>query len=418
MLAFCVVAWGQYTPAKPVNGNQNVYGSQWVKDTIRTNYIYVDSLDSHWCHLDSLNNDWLYTDTAHVLYMEVDSAYYGWINGDTVISDVVNTDTIYSIGQLLIRATNSYISSFTDNFIEPSTSYYSSIINGYKDTIRGSMSTVTSDYSTIIGGISNVINESTGTTIIGGNNDSITRSSVSMIYGSKNCSITDLDYSSYLGSILSSSSCVLDSASGFIAMSNQCGVYYNDVIGTGQRGFIASSNLCNIIYGQSAFIIGSYGSVIDFTKNSLATQPTGGILGGIYDTIYEEVENSVILGGSGIAATKSNTAYMQNANVADTLFIGDLTVFTYSDSLSDDDSIVMPAGKSGTGWAYADTLGDEEYMWFTFRADGAVKLTANVSTNTAASNTDNKFCLVDGGSFIYIKNRLGGTRKVKIHIEY
>jgi hypothetical protein len=103
---------------------------------------------------------------------------------------------------------------------------------------------------------------------------------------------------------------------------------------------------------------------------------------------------------------------------ADTLKVGDLTMITYSDSLADDASLSLPGGVSGYGWVKADTIGEREAMFFLFDADGTITKLTSSTTNTDSADTDDKLCVYDGGSYGIVKNRLAGTRKVRIHIEY
>ena len=66
----------------------------------------------------------------------------------------------------------------------------------------------------------------------------------------------------------------------------------------------------------------------------------------------------------------------------------------------------------------ADTVGGIEYGDFYFQADGSVTATTAVSANFAATDTDAKLCAFNNTGNVRIRNRLGGTRKVKIKIEY
>lgn len=87
-----------------------------------------------------------------------------------------------------------------------------------------------------------------------------------------------------------------------------------------------------------------------------------------------------------------------------------------SDSVSveDNGTITLPTGV--TGWLKAWT--DAEYLNAYIIADGTVTLTADVSTNTAGTDSDGNLCCYDGGSGAVIKNRLGSAKTVSYSFKY
>jgi len=79
-------------------------------------------------------------------------------------------------------------------------------------------------------------------------------------------------------------------------------------------------------------------------------------------------------------------------------------------TVDDDESHTLPRGLSGFGFVQ---VGDnEEYAWFTFNREADVTLVSN-SANVVNTDTDSKFCIVDGGGYVALKNRLGSSKKVK-----
>lgn len=88
----------------------------------------------------------------------------------------------------------------------------------------------------------------------------------------------------------------------------------------------------------------------------------------------------------------------------------ELSVYTYSNNLTNDGSFNLPASTDGLGLVKAtsqDTL-------FTVDKDGTVIISGN-STLVNATDKDNYLCVFDGGDgYATIKNRLGATKKVKV----
>jgi len=79
-------------------------------------------------------------------------------------------------------------------------------------------------------------------------------------------------------------------------------------------------------------------------------------------------------------------------------------------TVGDDESHTLPRGLNGFGFVQ---VGDnEEYAWFTFNREADVTLVSN-SANVVNTDTDAKFCIIDGGGYVALKNRLGSSKKVK-----
>lgn len=119
ILLTAAVSYGQFNPAYKVRGNQNVYGKQWVADSlwngrieglaqyyvlvtkdglVDTVNVYVsgDTLFTPTMSADSVIALWLHADTATVIYAEIDSMSLGWVSVDTVIADYGDFVTLHA----------------------------------------------------------------------------------------------------------------------------------------------------------------------------------------------------------------------------------------------------------------------------------------------------------------------------------
>ena len=113
------------------------------------------------------------------------------------------------------------------------------------------------------------------------------------------------------------------------------------------------------------------------------------------------------------------TTLIPYITLKDSLIIGNITTFDIEVTLADDGTYVCPTSIFGSGSITAWNSGtlDEYISFFTFDADGTILLVTN-SSNSASTDTDNNLCVYDGGSGIIIKNRLGGSRVIKISLKY
>lgn len=460
LIVFAFIASAQYIPAKNNYGNYNVYGSQWIKsyllvdscvtvsDTTTTEFLVVDTAWVYYIDVDTLNADSIVTkylrvtDTAWVNYISGDTASFLYADVDTLVSDSVVTtylrvsDTAYfkaayvSTGDsILVRDGNRLFYK-----LESTLDVDSAAKTAYSDSSAKAVFAWLADSAHCYNYWNVDTLQSCGTIIV--INETMLRSAMDTLTG---------DYAASIGGRCNNSAGDYSFMGG--GYYNKNDDVYSGMIGgrygllQGQYAFIGGG------YADTANINSDYGGMVGGYENHLENQYSfmgggyqntntginGGMisgqsnynqgtrcvmLGGITDTIISGVTNSVTLGGTKLYAIKSNTAYMQNAHVTDTLHLGDMTFLTYSDSLADDDSVNFQAGISGMGRIYADTVGSGEYLFFSFRADGSVTLQANVSANTAGTDSNGKLCVIDRGAFFTVKNRLGGTRKVKIVLEY
>ena len=85
-----------------------------------------------------------------------------------------------------------------------------------------------------------------------------------------------------------------------------------------------------------------------------------------------------------------------------------------ADILADDAHVVVPTSNYG-GWGVAKLGNDEEYAFFVFGPTAVVSIISG-SANAVTTDTDGKFCILDGGSNVHIKNRLGSSKHIQIQI--
>ena len=113
------------------------------------------------------------------------------------------------------------------------------------------------------------------------------------------------------------------------------------------------------------------------------------------------------------------TTLIPYITLKDSLIIGNITTFDIEVTLADDGTYACPTSRFGSGSITAWNSGtlDEYISFFTFDADGTILLVTN-SSNSASTDTDNNLRVYDGGSGIIIKNRLGGSRVIKISLKY
>ena len=87
----------------------------------------------------------------------------------------------------------------------------------------------------------------------------------------------------------------------------------------------------------------------------------------------------------------------------------------YNYSVADEASITLPDATIGFGFVQAGD--NEEYALFSWTSAGAPTLISN-SANVVTTDTDTKLCILDGGTQINIKNRLGASKEIKYIIYY
>lgn len=94
-----------------------------------------------------------------------------------------------------------------------------------------------------------------------------------------------------------------------------------------------------------------------------------------------------------------------------------LNVHKEKSVVADDGTITLATGVAGFGEVMAGD--NEQWAHFRFSSDGTVTLIANSAlvSKTAAAG-DDSLMVYDAGSGIAIKNRLGGTKKIAVNVNY
>ncbi len=83
--------------------------------------------------------------------------------------------------------------------------------------------------------------------------------------------------------------------------------------------------------------------------------------------------------------------------------------------LADEASFNLP--NASAGWCFLIVGDTEEYAHFVWNTSGVPTLMQDVSANIVTSDTDTKFCIIDDGTSVKIKNHLGATKKVMYKYE-
>lgn len=90
--------------------------------------------------------------------------------------------------------------------------------------------------------------------------------------------------------------------------------------------------------------------------------------------------------------------------------------YSYYNDLADDAIVSLPASDSG-GFGFAQAGDGEAFVLFSFTSLAAVTAISTVG-EAVGTNTDDKFCVYDGGSVVNVRNRLAATKKVMILVFY
>jgi len=100
------------------------------------------------------------------------------------------------------------------------------------------------------------------------------------------------------------------------------------------------------------------------------------------------------------------------------LTVDSLQIHAEESIILDDGSISIAASQSGWGEVFAFNSGTfAERARFYFNSDASVVLIDN-SANVVTTDTDTNLCIFDNGTSVSIRNRLGGTRTLKVVIHY
>lgn len=94
---------------------------------------------------------------------------------------------------------------------------------------------------------------------------------------------------------------------------------------------------------------------------------------------------------------------------------GAIKTYVYqNDAIADDASINLPDATDGFLIATCGTEGGNAII----SADGTVTLTAGITTNMVAADTDAKFAVFDGGTYATVRNRLGAACVMRVVYYY
>lgn len=95
---------------------------------------------------------------------------------------------------------------------------------------------------------------------------------------------------------------------------------------------------------------------------------------------------------------------------------GAVTYYDYAGNLADDSILTLPASTQG-GWGKV-TLSNGSY-WGHFEFTNTAIVTISYSSASVInSDTDGNWCIIDGGSTVQIKNRLGSTQNINVIVFY
>ncbi len=211
---------------------------------------------------------------------------------------------------------------------------------------------------------------------------------------------------------------------------NQTG-YYNSAFGSSameknatgvENTIVGARAMYNNTSGSGNVAIGFLAGFNEMGSNKLYIDNSNSATPLIYGEF--DTDTVVINGDLGISGTLTVT---DSISLADALLdsitsnqmrIGNITYTNYNQSILDDASITAPTAICGWGSVYIFNSGTlAEYGQFYFNTDGSVVLT-DYSANTVTTDTDGKLCIIDNGTGFIIKNRLGGTRNIKIELKH
>lgn len=100
------------------------------------------------------------------------------------------------------------------------------------------------------------------------------------------------------------------------------------------------------------------------------------------------------------------------------MVIGGMNIFYKNRTIADDSYLTPTTAINGRGWVMVSNSGTvAEWADFYFSNDGTVVLIQN-SANVVTVDTDDKLVIKDNGTGITIENRLGGSRTIKVRLEY
>lgn len=228
----------------------------------------------------------------------------------------------------------------------------------------------------------------------------------------------------------------LDASENRIGMGTNTPAVKLQVIGADANDGIFANNSSansNLYVGESGGPTGIYGNITwDYTNQrmSLGTAVSGTSYA---DTMILE-DSNVLIGTTtsdgrltlkGVSADGSdNVLSMLDSSDNNLMEVDTNGVHNYNSGakvyedyidISDETSIALPDATSGYGTVF---VGDnEEFARFRWTTAGVVTLDENTA-NVVITDTDTKFCILDNGTEVILKNRLGSNKNVRYEIHY
>lgn len=96
---------------------------------------------------------------------------------------------------------------------------------------------------------------------------------------------------------------------------------------------------------------------------------------------------------------------------------GKVNLWTTQEAVGDDATVSMSSAGGSGGFGFAQLGDGEEWVLFSFTSAGVVTLIEN-SANVVNTDTDAKFCILDTGTVVGFKNRLGSTKNLLAAVLY
>jgi len=96
-------------------------------------------------------------------------------------------------------------------------------------------------------------------------------------------------------------------------------------------------------------------------------------------------------------------------------YINFVTPVTFKEEVADETYLELPSSVQGFGFVVA---GNYEESAFFGNTDAAVVTLIDNSANCVNTDTDAKLCIIDGGTAVHVKNRLGATKEILVVYYY
>jgi hypothetical protein len=132
------------------------------------------------------------------------------------------------------------------------------------------------------------------------------------------------------------------------------------------------------------------------------------------DIVVADTENVPALELNNNDTTNNpDTLIIANTTSGADTTINSLKTIESSEAVADDGTITLPTGVAG----WLQVWEDVEWLHCHITSAGVVT-SINGSTNSAATDSDGKLCVYDGGAGAIIKNRLGAQKTIRYFFKY